>query len=270
MQIVLISFLHRVLRTIYRLWQVEGCIFDLWSLSGLRQWQFSIGSSSLFLQGSLFICLQCQVQLNTPRGKDFGLPPCCDTFSVIFCFLVYAFYVIPLRECVGVPVEWFGPVYWRKMFLSATNFLLHLNYYFVLRKGKNMSLLREELKFGTSSVVAYSWWPSVLLMGSCTTKQGLKLNSGNILQNSTASHLLFRVCIPSVPPPCKGLQISLWNQSRNLQHIFVPDANYSRILKAITQTPEDPEGGLYMVSICDTEGRGIMELNLLPGQTRTP
>lgn len=121
-------------RTIYRLWQVESCVFDLWSLSGLRQWQFSIGSSSLFLQGSLFICLQCQVQLNTPRGKDFGLPPCCDMFSVIFCFLVYAFYVIPLRKCVGVPVEWFGPVCWVKMFLSATNFVLHLNYYLVLHK----------------------------------------------------------------------------------------------------------------------------------------
>lgn len=111
--------------------------------------------------------------------------------------------------------------------------------------------------------------PSVSLMGNCTTKQSRKLNSGIIPRNSTASHLLF-TCIPSVPSPCKGLQISLGNPSQNLQHILVPDANYSIILKAITQTRKDPEGGLYTVSICDTEGRGITELNSLPGQTRTP
>lgn len=55
-----------------------------------------------------------------------------------------------------------------------------------------------------------------------------------------ASHLPFTLCTSSAPSPGDGLQISLRNHSWNLQHILVPNVSYSRILKAITQTPKDP------------------------------
>lgn len=77
-----------------------------------------------------------------------------------------------------------------------------------------------------------------------SAKQRCKLSSGNILSNSMASPLPFTPCTPSVPSPCKVLKIKLGIHSKNPQHILVPDASYSRTLKAITQIPEDPEGEL--------------------------
>lgn len=99
-----------------------------------------------------------------------------------------------------------------------------------------------------------------------SAKQTLGLSSGNILGNSMASHWLFTFCTPSVPSPGKGLQISLGNHSQNLQHSLVPDASYSRILKAIPQTPKVPEGGLCSLQMwCCC--RGTTEL---PGHARSP
>lgn len=132
-------------RTICRLQQVEGGVFDLWSLSGLSQWKFSVGSSRLFLEGSLFIGPQCQVQLNAPRGKDFRLLPCFDMFSAIFCLPVYAFYVILLGERAGVPVEWLGPVCWGRTFLSVTSFSSTWTITFYFIKAKECLFLGSKL-----------------------------------------------------------------------------------------------------------------------------
>lgn len=184
----------------------------------------------------------------TFKDKDFGLPPCSDMFSVIFCFLVYAFYVIPLGESAGGPMEWFGSISCGKMLLSATNFLLHLSYYFI---KANLCLFCRKNQILDIQCSSISRWPSVHLC--CwweAAKERLK-SSGNILRNSMARHLLFTLCTPSVPSPGKGFQISPGNPSQNLQHILVPDASHSRILKTITQTTKDPEVELCTVPKCD-------------------
>lgn len=105
--------------------------------------------------------------------------------------------------------------------------------------------------------------PSVLLMGN-SAKQRLELSSGNILRNSMASPLPFTLCTPSAPSPGKGLEISSENPHQNLQHALVPDARYSRILKAITQTPKDPEGGLCTVSNCDGAASASQNCKVTP------
>lgn len=205
-------------------------------------------SSSFFLQVGLFVCLQCQVQLNTLRGKDFGFPPCCDMYSVIFCFLV-CFSCDSSGRVLGVPVEWFGPVCREKMFLSVINFLLHLGLY-LIKANVFFKRRTETGHIQCSGIELKPLCPSALLMGTCTTKQSLKLSSGNILRNSTFSHLLFPVCISSAPSPWQGLQITLGNQSQNLQHFLVPDANYSRTLKAIPQTQQTLRVRLCGLHMC--------------------
>lgn len=163
-------------------------------------------------------------------------------YSVIFVFLS-AFHVIPLGEC-GSPCG----VIWTSLLRKDVSLSHKLSPApeLVPHKSKNMSFFERRTEIGhiqCSGTELKPLCPSALLMGTCTTKQSLKLSSENILRNSTFSHLLFPVSIPSASSPWQGLQITLGNQSQNLQHFLVPDANYSRILKAIPQTPIDPEGG---------------------------
>lgn len=80
-----------------------------------------------------------------------------------------------------------------------------------------------------------------------------------------ARHLPFTLCAPTVQSPGKGFQISLGNHSQNLQHILVPDASCSRTLKAITQTPKDPEGGLCTVSKCGADAGASWNCLVTPG-----
>lgn len=78
-------------------------------------------------------------------------------------------------------------------------------------------------------------------------------------------HLPFTLCTPSVPSPGKWLQISLGNHSLSLQHNLVPVVSCSRILKAITQTPKDPEGELCTVSKGDSAAGTSGNCQVTPG-----